>query len=209
LQNIQLKTMEGIAMARDLEQYAKDEISEALNGEKGKAEDLTAAVERLEHNFDFDSFAPYTSEEDDILSDYEKEHWKDAEDILGDQQYKASDWSTAKRAYVAAIAYCAFSSIFEQTKTELTEAIEEFSTDAGELSGLDPEISISMTCPHGWAAHDREDGALIWESRQLDGCNAISRQVDELWLTHTWTPEQKTSEGGEANQGLRQRWRNH
>jgi len=182
-------------MARDLEQYAQDRVSEELNGENGTGDDLTATIERLEHDFDFDSFAPYTSEEDDILSDYETDHWQEAEDILGDQQYKATDWATAKRAYVSAIAYCAFSSIFQQTKTELTEAIEEFSTDAAERSGLVPEIAVTSTCLHGWAAHDREeDGALIWESGQLDGCNAVSRQVSELWLTHTWTPQPKTAE---------------
>lgn len=182
-------------MARDLEQYAEDRVTEELNGEKGTSEDLTATIERLEHDFDFDSFAPYTSEEDDILSDYEKEHYQEAEELLGDRQYKATEWAEAKRAYVGAVAYAAFSSIFEQTKTDLTEAIEEFSSDAAELSGLDPEISISMTCPHGWAAHNREnDGALIWESTQLDGCNATSKQIGELWLTHTWTPEPKPDE---------------
>jgi hypothetical protein len=187
-------------MARDLEQYAKDEVSEALSGENGSAEDLTAAVERLDQNFDFDSFAPYTSEEDDILSDYEKEHWQEAEELLGDRQYKATEWAEAKRAYVGAVAYAAFSSIFEQTKTELTEAIEEFSTEAAELSGLVPEITISKACPHGWAAHNREDdGSLIWESCQLDGCNAISRQVGELWLTHTWTPQPDTDEQPEVS----------
>jgi hypothetical protein len=180
-------------MARNLELYAKDEISEALSGEKRSADDLTSAVESLEHDFDFDSFAPYTSEEDDILSDYEQEHWQEAEELLGEKEYKATEWADAKRAYVAAIAYAAFSSIFEETKTELTEAIEEFSSHAAELSGVDPEITISKTCPHGWAAHNREeDGACIWESAQLDGCNAISKQVGELWLTHTWTPQPST-----------------
>jgi len=182
--------MHSMKRTHDLEQHANDRISEQLSGETGTAEDLTVTVERLEHDFDFDSYAPYTSQEDDILSDYESDYWQDAKDLLGDTQYAADDWATAKRAYVAAIAYTAFSSIFEQVKTELTEAIEEFSSDAADLSGLVPEISVSATCPHGWAAHNREeDGALIWESRQLDGCNAISRQVGELWLTHTWTPK--------------------
>ena len=182
--------MHSMKRTHDLEQHANDRISEELSGQTGTAEDLTATVERLEHDFDFDSYAPYTSQEDDILSDYESDHWQDAKDLLGDTQYTADDWATAKRAYVAAIAYTAFSSIFEQSKTELTEAIEDFSSDAADLSGLDPEIAISATCPHGWAAHNREeDGALIWESRQLDGCNAISKQVGELWLTHTWTPK--------------------
>jgi hypothetical protein len=187
--------MHSMKRTHDLEQYANDRISEQLSGETGTATDLVATVEQLEHDFDFDSYAPYTSQEDDILSDYESDYWQDAKDLLGDTQYTADDWATAKRAYVAAIAYSAFSSIFEQSKTELTEAIEEFSSDAADLSGLDPEIAISSTCPHGWAAHNREeDGALIWESRQLDGCNAISKQVGELWLTHTWTPKPEETE---------------
>jgi hypothetical protein len=183
--------MHSMKRTHDLEQHANDRISEQLNGETGSSTDLVATVERLEHDFDFDSYAPYTSQEDDILSDYESDYWQDAKDLLGDQQYTADDWATAKRAYVAAIGYAAFSSIFEQVKTELTEAIEEFSSDAADLSGLDPEITVSQTCPHGWAAHNREDenGNCIWELKQLDGCNGISRQIGELWLTHTWTPK--------------------
>ena len=180
-------------MARDLEQYAQDAICEALNGEKGAADDLTVTVERLESDFDFDSFAPYTSEEDDILSDYESDHWQDAKDMLGDATYTADDWSAAKRAYVAAVAYCAHSSLFETAKSELTEALQEFSDEAQTLMDADadePVIEITMSCVHGWAPHDREDsdGTMYWEPGQLEGCKAICRKVGELWLTCTWTP---------------------
>lgn len=186
-------------MARDLEQYAQDAVADALINEKGTADDLTHTIEQLEHDFDFDSFAPYTNQEDDILSDYEKDYYRDAEDILGDREYKATDWAEAKRAYVGAVAYCAYSSIFESAKSELTEAIEEFNDDAQNQMTADgiedePEISISRTCPHGWAAHNREDsdGTMYWESRQLDGCNGVSRKVGEMWLSCTWTPAEKT-----------------
>lgn len=180
-------------MARDLEQYAQDAVAEALNGEKDNADGLISSIDRLEHNFDFDSFAPYTHEEDDILSDYEKDYYEDAKDILGDQTYTAEDWSTAKRAYVAAVAYCAYSSIFEQAKSDLREAIEEFADSARDLMDEDadePTIEISQSCVHGWAPHDREDadGLMIWEPGQLEGCRAISKKVGELWLTCTWTP---------------------
>lgn len=185
-------------MARDLEQYAQDRLCEVLTGEKGTADDLTSSIERLESDFDFDSFAPYTREEDGILSDYESEHWQDAKDMLGETQYTADDWSRAKRAYVSAVAYCAYSSIFESAKSELTEAIEEFADDVRtESDGLDLEIEVSRTCTHGWAPHDREDsdGTMYWEPAQLEGCKAVSRKVGELWLTCTWTPTQDSPEG--------------
>jgi hypothetical protein len=184
-------------MARDLEQYVQDRISEALNAEKDTAANLISTVEGLESDFDLDSFAPYTSEEDDILSDYESEHWQDAKDMLGDATYTADDWSAAKRAYVAAVAYCAHSSLFETAKSELTEALDEFADAARELMDEDadePVIEVTMSCVHGWAPHDREDsdGLMIWEPGQLEGCRAISRQVGELWLTCTWTPAKES-----------------
>lgn len=186
-------------MARDLEQYAQDAVSEKLNGEKGTADDLTNTVEGLESDFDFDSFAPYTSEEDDILSDYEKDHWQEAEDLCSGKEYKATEWADAKRAYVGAVAWCAYSSIFETAKSELTEAIEEFADDARTAMSADgledePEISVSRSCTHGWASHNREDsdGTMYWESGQLDGCNAVCRKVGELWLTCTWTPAKES-----------------
>ena len=186
-------------MAKDLEQYAQDRLSEVLNGEKDTADNLISTVEDIENDFDLDSFAPYTADEDDILSDYESDHWQDAKDMLGDTQYAADDWSAAKRAYVAAVAYCAYSSILESAKSELREALEEFSNDAQALMDADadePVIEITMSCVHGWAPHDREeaDGTMIWEPGQLEGCRAISRKVGELWLTCTWTPAKESEE---------------
>lgn len=190
-------------MAKDLEQYVQDRLAEELSGQKDIAANLISTVEGLESDFDLDSFAPYTSEEDDILSDYESEHWQDAKDMLGDATYTADDWPAAKRAYVAAVAYCAHSSLFETAKSELAGAIQEFSDDAEGLmlmGGFDdsyadaPVIEVTMTCVHGWAPHDREleDGTMIWEPGQLEGCRAISRQVGELWLTCTWTPAKES-----------------
>lgn len=180
-------------MAHDIELAANEELSEQLSGEKDTAENLISTVEDADHNFDFDSFAPYTSEEDEILSEYESEYYSEAQGLLsGEKEYSAEDWASAKRAYVAAIAYCAFSSIFGTAKQELTEALEEFNSDAESLmSGLVPEISISRTCPHGWASHNREDsdGTMYWESGQLDGCNGVARKVGELWLSVCWNPK--------------------
>lgn len=190
-------------MAKDLEQYVHDRLAEELSSQKDTAANLISTVERLESDFDLDSFAPYTSDEDDILSDYEREYGSEAEDILGDTEYKATDWATAKRAYVSAVAYCAHSSLFETAKSELAGAIQEFSDGAEGfmlMGGFDdsyadaPVIEVTMTCVHGWAPHDREleDGTMIWEPGQLEGCRAISRRVGELWLTCTWTPAKES-----------------
>ena len=177
---------------REIQEYAKDALAEQLSGKSGSAGDLRHEIETLDHDFDFDSFAPYTREENDIINDLEKEYWRDAEDICGDKTYKATEWEEARRAYASALAYTAYSSIWEQTKQELIEAIEQFESDALDSKCPDtPVISLSMSCIHGWAAHDREDsdGTMYFESGQLDGCNGLAFQSNGVWMSVCFTPE--------------------
>ena len=174
----------------------KNDLAEQLSGKTGSSDDLRHEIETLDHDFDFDSFAPYTHQEDDVISDLEKKYWQDAEDICEDKTYKATEWEEARRAYAAALAYSAYSSIWEQTKHELIEAIEEFESDAQDFGCDDPAISLSLSCPHGWAAHNREDadGTMYFESRQLDGCNGLAREVSGVWLSVCFTPNAETPE---------------
>ncbi len=175
----------------DIQERVKNDLAEQLSGKQGTAADLRHAIERLEHDFDFDSFAPYTHEETDIINDLEKEYWRDAEDICGDKTYKATEWEEARRAYAAALAYTAYSSVWEQTKEELIEAVEQLESDAMDSGCPDtPIISLSLSCPHGWASHDREDedGTMYFESRQLDGCNGLAREFVGVWLSACFTP---------------------
>jgi hypothetical protein len=175
----------------DIHERASSDLAEQLSGKSGSAGDLRHEIETLEHDFDFDSFAPYTHQEDDVISDLEKEYWRDAEDICGDKTYKATEWEEARRAYAAALAYTAYSSIWEQNKQDLIEAIEQFESDAIDSGCSEPDISLSLSCTHGWAAHDREDsdGTMYFESGQLDGCNGLARQAEGVWMSVCFVPE--------------------
>lgn len=175
----------------DIHACVSSDLAEQLSGKSGSAADLRHDIEQLEHDFDFDSFAPYTHEETDIINDLEKEYWRDAEDIVGDKTYKATEWEEARRAYAGALAYTAYSSIWEQTKQELIEAIEQFESDAIDSKCPEtPEISLSLSCMHGWAAHDREDsdGTTYFESGQLDGCNGLARLFNGVWMSVCFVP---------------------
>lgn len=173
-------------MSRYINAYVKDELAERLSGSKGSADDLRSEIERLDHDFDFDGFAPYSHQESEVISELEDEHWRDAQDIADSgQTFKPSEWEQARRAYAAALAYTAFSSLWETAKHELIEAIEQFESDAESIGCEEPIISLSMTCLHGWASHDREDeqGTMFFVSRQLDGANGLAREIDSVWLS--------------------------
>ena len=174
-----------------LSEYALTRLAEELYDKQGSASDLRHDIERLEHDFDFDSYAPYSHQEDDVISELEKEYWQDAEDICGDQTYKADEWEQARRAYASALAYTAYSSLWEQAKQELIEALETFESDAIDAHCEDPLITLAGSCIHGWAAHDREDadGTMYFESGQLDGCNGLAKKtVGDLWMSVCFTP---------------------
>lgn len=172
----------------DLQRYASDRIGELLDV-KGFADvdDVVSQVEDLEDDFDGESYCPYYHEQDEVISEYEQEFGDDAEDICGEQTYKASDWQRAKTAYAYAVAYTAFSHYFSQAKRELVEGVEEFRDDAARELGYDGEVlvCVNSSCLHGWAAHDRElvDGTMIFESRQLDGCNGMERKIGGVWVS--------------------------
>ena len=174
----------------DISTHVQNDMAEQLTGKQGSAGDLRHEIETLDHDFDFDSYAPYTHQETDIISELEKEYWRDAEDICGDKTYKATEWEEARRAYAAALAYTAYSAIWEQTKQELIEAIEQFESDAQDAHCDDPQISLALSCPHGWASHDREDsdGTMYFVSGQLDGCNGLAVQSNGVWMSVCFVP---------------------
>ena len=86
----------------DIRERVANDFAEQLSGKQGSAGDLRHEIEQLDHDFDFDSFAPYTHEENDIINELEKEYWQDAEDICGGKEYKATEWQEARRAYAGA-----------------------------------------------------------------------------------------------------------
>lgn len=184
---------------KDIQQHAYDRISEILDF-KGfqDADDVLNAIENLEDNFDAESYCPYYSQQDEVIRDYEDEFWRDAEEITGGKTYTATQWQEAKTDYAYAIAYLAFSHYFAIAKDELKEAIEEFIADVDREFSPDEEIRIQVnnSCLHGWAAHDRElsDGTMIFESRQLDGCNGMERDINGVWVSCCFEPNTKPDE---------------
>jgi hypothetical protein len=141
------------------------------------------------------------SERLDIQERVNTEYWQDAEDIVGitgEQKYNATEWEQARRSYASALAFSAYSSLWEQAKQELTEEVEQFESDAQDFGCDDPQITFSLSCLHGWASHDREDadGLMFFESRQLDGCNGLAKKTDcGLWLSVCFTPSESEQKG--------------
>jgi hypothetical protein len=200
--------MEGNHMElQDLKSYAEDALAEEVtNNISGFVDvsDATSRIEDLESDFDGDSYCPYYIQQDEVISRYERDFGSEAEDICdGGTTYKASEYQQAQTAYAYAIAYCGFSSYFAEAKQELIDALEEFETDAErelhtDTLDMDDVVRVRLTgqCPHGWAAHDREleDGTMVWESGQLDGCNGMARQVVGVWVSCCLSAKEKAEE---------------
>src|SRR5258708_23276862 len=108
----------------DIHERVGSDLAEQLSGKVGSAADLRHEIETLEHDFDFDPFAPYTHQEDDVISDLEKVYWRDAEDICGRKTYHATEWEEARRAYAGALPYTAHSSIWGQTQHDPIAPLE-------------------------------------------------------------------------------------
>ena len=188
-------------MARDLQQYATDALAEAVvyacTGFTA-IDDATREIEDIEPEFDGESYCPYYRQQVDVIAAYESEFGGKATEITGDSTYKAEDWQQAQTAYAYAVAYAAHNSYFEAAKLELIEGLEEFKADAVSELELDdtPEIRLSMTCTHGWAAHDRElaNGTMVFDSKQLDGCNGLAREIGGLWVSCCVDPAAKVAE---------------
>lgn len=174
----------------DLKERAADalgeEIAYNLTGWQD-ADDAVREIRKIELDFDGDSVCPYYAQQTQVIDDYERDFGEEAEEIAGEETYKASHWQEAKTAYAYAIAYCAFSSYAAEAREELAAAVEEFVSDSQTELNLEdaPEIQFSNTCVHGWAAHDREleDGTMIFESGQLDGCNGTARDLGPVWVS--------------------------
>lgn len=185
-------------MERGIEEYAQEELAEqvvyACKGYTSDS-DIISQIERVENEFDADSYCPYYSQQIDVIDRYEGEFWQNAKDLDDGCEYKAAEWQEAQTAYAYAIAYSAYNYYFEEAKQELVEAIEEFVADVqAELETDSERIEVASKCAYGWAAHDREleDGTMFWEHGQLDGLNGAARKVGDVWLMATTNPDAGT-----------------
>ena len=192
---------------QDLRGYAEDSLAELITYNITKyveISDATSTLEDLEEDFDGDSYCPYCSQQGEVIARYESDFGREAEDICDyGATYKASEFEQARAAYAYAIADCGFESYFGAAKSDLIEALEEFENDAHIELTLSEDIladgikvQLTTRCPHGWAPHDREleDGTMVWESGQLDGCNGMSREVSGVWISCCISPAKKAEE---------------
>jgi hypothetical protein len=135
----------------------------------------------------------------EIINRYERDA-PNAEDMTGGTTYKAADWQQAMCAYAYAVAYAVISQNVHSLLDEIEQTADDL-RDTAEGYGLedpaDPRVTVD--CPHGWAAHDREDevGTHFWTEGNLEGCRAVAVKVAGIWLSYTWTPKPAEEEGGE------------
>lgn len=179
-------------MTVNLRQTAENVISDAIYGME------TLDIDALRDNADeqthsaAESVTIYHSDCLDIISRYESEaDDSTVEDMTGGKTYTAGEWREAMNAYAFGVAY----SVLSQEVAELVQAIDTAADDLATAATAHgcadcDEPRISADCPHGWAAHDREDvaGVHFWTEGNLEGCRAVAIKVAGIWLSYTWTP---------------------
>ena len=179
-------------MTVNLRQTAENVISDAVYGMTTLDLDaLRESADEQTHSA-AESVTIYLIDCRDIISRYESEaDDSTVDDLTGGKTYTAGEWREAMHAYAFGVAY----SVLSQEVNGLLHAIdvvaEDLATAATEHGCPDTlEPRISTDCPHGWAAHDREDeaGVHFWTEGNLEGCRAVATRVAGIWLSYTWTP---------------------
>jgi hypothetical protein len=180
-------------MSRDLDNTAWNCLADALYdmdtfdaGElRERADDMAFSAA--------ESACTYYSDCMDVIDRYERDAGSEVEDYNCGREFKAEDWRDAMTAYASAIAIVVIRAKVNEACDEIEEAADTLCDELREVGpDVEPEaLRIGRDCPHGWAAHDREDsaGTHFWVSRQLDGCNALAVKAGGVWLSYTWTPE--------------------
>ena len=141
----------------NLKERAMSCISDALYGVTiYDAEALRESVMDDHVATDAENTCIYTHNCREIIARYEHEFGTDASDICdGGPTYKPSEWEAAMVAYANAIAaYTALQSFVSTALDEIEAAAVELVEQIGET--ID-HLNIDDECPHGWAAHARED----------------------------------------------------
>jgi hypothetical protein len=181
----------------DLESVAKDVVADCLP-QDGKL-DVDQIEDDISEYVDSatDSVCTYYSQCDEIIRRYESDPSADTEsaDDMG-QTFKPSEYQEAMVAYAYWIAHGVIDSNAREIIGEIREATEELESELAAFDIDASEYRISRDCPHGWAAHDRENGngVCYWISGQLDGCNSLAVPVAGMWISYTWTPVSVQSE---------------
>jgi hypothetical protein len=181
-------------MSRDLEQTAANIVAE-LVCDHDTLDDIEGLRDVISDRAweAADSAVTYYHWAEEIINEYESHPSADcdsADDCGGD--FKPSQYRQAMQVYAHGIAW----SVIQSEALSIIDAIEEAADTVREEAARrdvfpdDGDIRVTADCPHGWAAHDSEteDGACLWVSRQLDGCNAVAIKSGPVWLSYTWEP---------------------
>ena len=186
-------------MSTNLHDVASDMIGELIHDMKTLDLDQHRDAVNARAPEEADNCVIYTHQAQEIISRYEREAAVDDRDIDACAgTFRPSEWEKAMVAYAYGVARAVIES-------EASEIIEQAEARAEALvAALDmdldtSDLAVTLDCPHGWAAHDREEdaeGASIhfWVSGQLDGCDALAIDAGPFWLSYTWTPSATQSE---------------
>lgn len=127
-----------------------------------------------------------------ILDDYESHSAAPNESEMGGE-FRSDQWREAATAWAYEVAAAVLASeasdvidTIEERADELCDALRALLPD---IAPDHSELAVSSDCPHGWAAHDKEAGAVLyWTSGQVDGLNALAIDAGPFWLSFTWNP---------------------
>jgi len=174
----------------DLADIAKSLVADCIDGD---TLDLAKLREDIsERSFDAaESACIYTHACADIIAHYEGDPRADTDSADDGATYKPSQYREAMQQYAFFIARSIIEAEAFALVDELEEAQEHLVDALAPLVDADEsDYRLSRDCPHGWAAHNREDeaGACYWVSHQLDGCNAVAVPAAGVWLSYTWEP---------------------
>jgi hypothetical protein len=152
---------------------------------------------------DADNACIYTHHCLQIIDDYENDPAVPSESEFGGKEYRSDQWRDAVQAWAYEVAAAVIGSKVHDLINEISDkadalrdALDALDATAGADDADRDTIQTTTDCPHGWAAHDREDseGIHYWVSRQVDGLNAIAIQAGPVWLSYTWDPAAAAAE---------------
>jgi hypothetical protein len=148
----------------------------------------------------------YYSEMEQVINDYEANHWRDAEDLTSGLEFKAGDWQQAQSSYANTLWYCAVTSEINEAVANLEDQIQLFKDEVETLGGDPEDARFANDCAYGWEAHNYEtnEGVMVWGAKNPHGefnynpsllegeLVAVSFKLGNgLWLNMAWTPGQE------------------
>jgi hypothetical protein len=178
-------------MSRDLENLAKDILQEsAWDKTSFDRREFEEEISDRSHD-SAESACIYYHQCFEIISDYERHDAAPNESEMGGT-YRADQYQEAAQAWAYEIASAVISYEAHQLLDEAEEARDDLvsTLDHLEVDYDEDDIRVGRDCPHGWAAHDREDsdGVYYWVNRQVDGLNSVAVEGGGLWFSFTWDP---------------------